>query len=315
MTDEKGLPTETARHYASGYEGTRLFASAHGELERVRTQEIIARYLPPPPSRILDVGGAAGAYSVWLLDQGYEVRLIDALPLHAELAARSFEQHSNRQLGSARVGDARSLEEPDRSANVVLLMGPLYHLTERTDRLRALREAHRVLRPGGILFAACISRFASLLDGLARNLVDDPAFCEILKVDLESGQHRNPNDHPEYFTTAFFHRPEEAELEVAEAGFALESLFGVEGPAWLLANLADRMCDLARRAQPSDLLRAIQEEPSQRLYIRHRRRAAAPNQIHVGNVGSTRSPTFSNHRLGEAVFENQIALGDECALC
>ena len=196
MTDERGLPAETARHYASGYEGTRLFASAHGELERVRTQEIIARYLPPAPAQILDVGGAVGAYSLWLLDRGYEVRLIDALPLHAELAARSFEQHSNSQLGSARVGDARSLEEPDRSADVVLMMGPLYHLTERADRLQALREAYRVLRPGGFLFAACISRFASLLDGLARNLVDDPAFCDILKVDLESGQHRNPQEHP-----------------------------------------------------------------------------------------------------------------------
>jgi SAM-dependent methyltransferase len=262
MTDERGLPAETARHYASGYEGTRLFASAHGELERVRTQEIVARYLPRPPARILDVGGAAGAYSLWLLDRGYEVRLIDALPLHAELAARSFEQHSNRQLGSARVGDARSLGEPDRAADVVVLMGPLYHLTERADRLQALREAYRVLRPGGFLFAACISRFASLLDGLARNLVDDPAFCDILRVDLESGQHRNPQEHSDYFTTAFFHRPEEAEQEVAEAGFSLESLFGVEGPAWLLPNLGERMADPTQKSQLLDLLRTTEEEPS-----------------------------------------------------
>ncbi len=83
MTDEAGLPAEAARHYASGYEATRLFGSAQGELERIRTQEIMARHLPKIPARVLDVGGAAGAYSLWLLDRGYEVRLLDALPLHA----------------------------------------------------------------------------------------------------------------------------------------------------------------------------------------------------------------------------------------
>jgi SAM-dependent methyltransferase len=262
MADETGLPPESARHYASGYEATRLSSSAQGELERIRTQEIIARFLPPTPARILDIGGAAGAYSLWLLDQGYEVRLIDALPLHAELAAQSLKLHSNRQLASATVGDARSLEEADRSADAVLLMGPLYHLTERDDRLQAIREAHRILRPGGFVFAAAISRFASLLDGLARNLIDDPAFCEILKGDLESGQHRNPQHHPDYFTTAFFHHPDELAEEVAEAGFVLELLLPVEGPAWLLPNLADRLRDRTKQAQLLDLLRAIEEEPS-----------------------------------------------------
>src|SRR5262249_16139155 len=100
MIDEHGLASEAAQHYASGYEAMRLSGSAPGELERIRTQEIIGRFLPRPPVRILDVGGAAGAYSLWLLDQGYEVRLVDALPLHAELAARAFSQHVRRSLAS-----------------------------------------------------------------------------------------------------------------------------------------------------------------------------------------------------------------------
>ncbi len=166
MIDEHGLTTEAVQHYASGYEATRLFGSAQGELERVRTQEIISRSLPRTPARIVDVGGAAGVYSLWLLDQGYEVRLIDALPLHVELATQAvFNEHTHRSPhASACVGDARQLDVPEASADVVLLMGPLYHLTERDDRLQALREAFRVLRPGGTLFAAAISRFASVLD-------------------------------------------------------------------------------------------------------------------------------------------------------
>jgi 2-polyprenyl-3-methyl-5-hydroxy-6-metoxy-1,4-benzoquinol methylase len=261
-TDGGYLKPEAAEHYASGYEATRLFGSPQGELERVRSQEIIGRHLPKPPARVIDVGGAGGVYSLWLLDQGYEVVLIDAMPAHVELAERTLSEHPNRRLASARLGDARNLEEAADSADAVLLMGPLYHLTERSDRLQSLREARGVLKTGGVVFAAAISRFASLLDGLARNLVDDPAFQPILEADLRSGQHRNPTNRPDYFTTAFFHRPDELLAEMSEAGFHVEPLIAVEGPAWLLPNLAERLQDVLKRRQLLDLLRQVETEPS-----------------------------------------------------
>src|SRR5205823_14844698 len=85
-------------------------------------------------------------------------------------------RHQEPPLAEARVGDARALSDADASADGVLLLGPLYHLVSAADRIRALSEARRVLRPGGVLVAAAISRHASLLDGLTRGLVDDPAF-------------------------------------------------------------------------------------------------------------------------------------------
>ena len=98
---------------------------------------------------------------------------------------------------------------PDASADAVLLLGPLYHLTDRADRLAAWREARRVVVPGGVVIAMAISRFASLFDGLAQSYLFDPAFRAIVTQDLATGVHENPTGDPRWFTTAYFHRPEE----------------------------------------------------------------------------------------------------------
>jgi ubiquinone/menaquinone biosynthesis C-methylase UbiE len=142
------------------------------QLEEARTRELIERFAPPPPATVLDIGGAAGAYALWLAAAGYSVHLIDAVPrLVAEAERRSG--LAERPLMSCRVGDARALGVAAGTADMVLLLGPLYHLTNSTDRAQAVREAVRVLKPGGWLFAAAISRYASAMDGLARNLLDD----------------------------------------------------------------------------------------------------------------------------------------------
>jgi len=247
------LPPEIFAHYADGQEAARLEKS-HNRIEWVRTQELLARYLPRPPAVVLDVGGGPGAYAGWLARQGYEVHLVDAVPLHVEQARR-------HPLASARLGDARRLEEPDARADVVLLLGPLYHLTERADRLAALGEARRVLRAGGLLGAAGISRFASLFDGLCHDFLADPDFARIVERDLADGQHRNPTER-DYFTTAFFHRPEELAAEVRETGFAIEALVGIEGPGWLLPDLDRRWADPVERERVLWAARAVEAEPS-----------------------------------------------------
>ena len=102
---------------------------------------LLERFLPAPPSRVLDVGGASGLYASWLSGRGYHVHLIDPVPLHRE-------QATTDGRFSVAPGDARHLAEDDASYDAVLLLGPLYHLTERTDRVRTLAEARRVTRPG-----------------------------------------------------------------------------------------------------------------------------------------------------------------------
>jgi ubiquinone/menaquinone biosynthesis C-methylase UbiE len=254
------LDSSIADFYERAPEEARL---EHGAflLEGARTRELIQRYTPPPPGTVLDIGGAAGVYALWLAAAGYQVHLIDPVPrLVSEAARRSAA--SPRPLASCRVGDARAVEWPDASADLVLLLGPLYHLTERADRVRALREARRVLRPGGRVLAAAISRAASALDGLSRGLLDDPRFAAIVARDLADGQHRNTTERMDYFTTAYFHHPEELAGEVVEADLEVHGVFGIEGPAWLLPDIAERMQDEPRRAQVLLVARLLEAEPS-----------------------------------------------------
>ena len=224
-------------YYDRTPEETRLGEGAF-RLEEARPRELIRRFAPRPPGVVLDVGGAAGPYALWLADS------------------------AARPLASCEAGDARALAAPDRTADLVLLLGPLYHLTEAHHRKQALREAARVLRPGGCLLAAGISRWASALDGLARDLLGDPAFLAIVQRDLQDGQHRNPTDRPDYFTTAYFHRPDELAEEMRSAGLMAEGVYGIEGPGWMLQDIGARMGDPERREALLRVARMLESEPS-----------------------------------------------------
>jgi len=232
---------EIAAFYARGLERDRL-AAGQGALELARTRLVLERCLPAPPAVIADVGGGPGRYAIWLADRGYDVHLVDPIPLHIE-QARTDAERAGVVLASAAVGDARLLRLPDASVDAVLLFGPLYHLPERADRLLALSEAARVCRSGGVVIAAAISRFASTLDGLRGGYLEDPAFASVVAQDLSDGRHRNPTRNPAYFTTAYFHRPEELAQECSAAGLTHEATLGVEGPAWLLSDLDARLAD------------------------------------------------------------------------
>ncbi|HST18998.1 MAG TPA: methyltransferase domain-containing protein [Gaiellaceae bacterium] len=242
-------------HYALGFEQDRLTAGGD-RLELVRTLELLDAVLPAAPADVLDVGGGAGVYATRLARAGHRVQLVDVVALHVEQARAAAAELPGAHF-TASLGDARDLSAfAGESVDVVLLLGPLYHLTERSDRVLALAEARRVLRPGGFVAAAAVCRFASILDGTVHGRLDDPRFLGIVERDLRDGQHRNPDNEPEWFTTAFFHRPEDLRSEVEEAGLRLERLAGVEGPGgWLgrwpeQAELVLRAARLAQDAAP-----------------------------------------------------------------
>lgn len=211
------------KYYSEGNEQERL--SSHN-LEKDRTLRILRKFLPSAPATILDIGGAAGIYAFPLAEMGYQVHLIDPIALHIQQAKKTA-KNSKFKLASYSVGDARHLAQKDNSVDVVLLLGPLYHLTKEEDRHKALQEAYRVLKPGGILFAAGITRFASFMDAMHKKVV--ALKSQVIEQEFKTGVHEKVL---EGFSFAYLHHPHELKKEIQKNGFENVTVRAIEGPVW-----------------------------------------------------------------------------------
>ncbi|MGW0433472.1 class I SAM-dependent methyltransferase [Micromonospora sp. NPDC003197] len=281
------LHNEVMDYYRQGGERDRLTAG-EGRLEYLRTWDVLTRVLPPAPATVLDVGGATGVYAGPLAQAGYTVHVVDPITEHVSAAG------ALAGVTSA-VGDARALPVPDASVDAVLLLGPLYHLLTRAERVQAWREAARVVRPNGPVVGATISRFASFFDGFTKGYFADPRFEPIVDRTLVDGVHRNDDSTDQgWFTTAYFHRPEEIPSEVTDAGLALERLVAVESPVRLSGpRLAEILADSGATDLLLRKLREIEAEPSMlgasgHLLAVARRRSNPP--ISVDPDGSAQQP-------------------------
>jgi SAM-dependent methyltransferase len=238
-------------HYALGKEQSRL-DEPKAVLEFERTKEILLRALPPVPATVADIGGGPGRYALWLTGLGYHVEHRDITPLHVEQARAAGVQ--------ARLADARRLDLADSSVDAVLLLGPLYHLVEPADRIRALQEARRVVRPGGPVFAAVISRWAPRLDGVVVERLYERFRDALEQLDrIEATGVLAPFG--EDMFSGYTHRPQELADEIAAPGLELEDLVGVEGMVLTGADLAERLADPVARNVLLDTARATERVP------------------------------------------------------
>ena len=245
-------------HYELGEEADRLTRSGAGRLEFERTQEILLRHLPPPPATVADIGGGPGRYAIWLAGLGYRVVHRDIVPMHVE-QVRAAAAAAGVGVEAA-CGDARSLDLGDEAVDAVLLLGPLYHLQRRADRVLALREAGRIVRPGGPVFGAAISRWAARLDGMLRSrFYTKYATAEQVIDEVERRGVLQPLGPGSFCGVT--HRPGQVRGEFAAAGLAVADLVSVEGAGYLLENLDARMADQRDWQVVLDTARAHERVP------------------------------------------------------
>jgi SAM-dependent methyltransferase len=248
----------TIAHYTLGYERERL-DSPRGIIEFERTKDILGRYLPPSPASIADIGGGPGRYTLWLAERGYRVDHRDLVELHVQQLLDALAGHPDLAIDTA-IGDARQLDLPDASVDAVLLLGPLYHLPQRQDRVQVLAEAKRIARPGGLVFAAAISRWAARLDAIIAQKIYEriPESLDDL-LELERTGRMKPL-FPGSFT-GYSHRPRQLHAEAHDAGLQVLSVVGIENVSFLLADLAERVAEPRALQVLLDSARALESVP------------------------------------------------------
>jgi SAM-dependent methyltransferase len=223
------MTADAVRAYYTSFgerEWARLENPADGALEFAMTRQALATHLPPH-SRVLDIGGGPGRYTIWLAQQGHCVVLADLSPELLSLARTKVEQAGVSEMVEDIIeADACDLSRwTDDTFDIVLSLGPFYHLPDARQRHRAAVEMARVLRPGGLAFVALMPRYAFLRRTLSipdeRHHLAQPEFVARL---LEDGVF--VNDMPARFTNGYGVRPEEIAPFFERYGFTMLDLLG-----------------------------------------------------------------------------------------
>ncbi len=210
----------------------RLAAPFDGGVEWEVHRRAFTEWLAPG-SRVLDLGGGPGRWTIWLAERGHQVVLGDLSPAQLDIA--------RREVAAAGVAveeilelDARDLSRfADGEFDAVLALGPFYHLVEAADRRRALAEAHRVLKPDGRLFATVMGRYGWMLGVLFEG--GSGRLADVRRL-LDEGVYRNQAKGR--FTDAYLFRPDEVAKFFESGGFASRRLLASQGILYLVQEQA-----------------------------------------------------------------------------
>ena len=215
--------TEIIRNFYDG--------SVEAEWERIDnrpefliTCRYINRYIKAG-YKVLDIGGGPGRYSLWLAEKGCDVTLLDLSPQNVSFAKKKAAERGLTL--NALVGDARTVDETAPGLyDCILLMGPLYHLLEESDRIKAINASLRLLKPDGIIFVSFINMFSGMIYAMK---IDPPVIIDGNESEFYRAVLEDRSFTGEAFTQAFFIHQREVLPFMAQ--FPLEKLhyFGQEG--------------------------------------------------------------------------------------
>lgn len=257
MNSKQLISRDIELFYNKASEETRL-NKGMGVFEFERIKSLVEKYVPPTSSKIIDVGGGTGKYSEWLAKKGHEVYLIEPVLKHIQIAKDRASKLKNKYF--VYLGEARNLDFPDNFADIIILHGPLYHLQKKEDREKAIREAKRVVKIGGIILGFSISYTASTLVGLLQGLIHKGTFFNMCKEELTTGIHNPPSDFPWLLAEAYFHKPNELKDEFVKQDLTYINTYAVEGMAWLDKDYFLNLLDMKKRKTLMELIQITEND-------------------------------------------------------
>jgi len=217
----------------------------------------LTEFLPPVPAALIDIGGGPGRYAIALAERGYRVMLVDLAQANLDLAKQKAAEVGVELEGFVHANALDLSAFPAAGFDSALLLGPLYHLHKLEERRTALEQTRRLLKPGALVFASVITRFASFRDAAIHAYTyveEDPAYSEKL---LTTGIHDNGKG----FADAYFSLPDEVIPLCESAGFTTLQLMGCEG---ILAGHEEYINSLTGAAREFwlDINYRMSQEPS-----------------------------------------------------
>ncbi|AOM75977.1 class I SAM-dependent methyltransferase [Pedobacter steynii] len=257
MNSKQLISRDIELFYNKASEETRL-NKGMGVFEFERIKSLVEKYVPLTSSKIIDVGGGTGKYSEWLAKKGHEVYLIEPVLKHIQIAKDRASKLKNKYF--VYLGEARNLDFPDNFADIIILHGPLYHLQKKEDREKAICEAKRVVKIGGIILGFSINYTASTLVGLLQGLIHKGTFFNMCKEELTTGIHNPPDDFPWLLAEAYYHKPNELKDEFVKQDLTYINIYAVEGMAWLDKDYFLNLLDMKKRKTLMELIQITEND-------------------------------------------------------
>jgi S-adenosylmethionine-dependent methyltransferase len=225
--------------------------------ERDITWRYLDKYLPKR-GNILEIGAATGAYTIPLAKRRYNVTAVDLAPKNINVLKKRVIRNKLQNKIQCFVADGRDLKSvPGKDYDVVLLMGPLYHLVLKEDREKVVQEAYNRLKSGGVIFSTLVSRY-----GIWGTIMAKLPFLIDRQEDLHSVFAKGRDVKvPKGGFRGYFATTEEVKPLHKKAGFKTLVLAGIE-PGSTVADEAYKALKGRRRTLWLDLLFSISTEPS-----------------------------------------------------
>lgn len=231
---------EMIKYYENYDEENRMSRGRAQNLEFITTTSIMDNIILSN-STILEVGAGTGRYSFYYAAKKHQVTAVEIVPKYVQFMKEKLDKNEEELELNIERGDARDLSRfSDESFDVVLCLGPLYHLTESEDRTRCIKECIRVLKKGGILAVAYVNKFF-IIPYLAQQ---DKKYLneEYVSKIIEKGYITSKDDDC-FWTDAYFYSPDELEKMMSQYNVSKLENIGTDGVSILLRDMVNSMDD------------------------------------------------------------------------